>query len=332
MSGQWTRSASIDCVLRVDGPYEAWTGRDPQRLPGSRRPGSAPPPAAAGGLWLPEFDYVGDSRVGLTDAQGLDGAWNFLPEKQWFERAPAPLQAGHGRKQGALGTPAARLADVAWEFGDDGLVEADGRRLARVRFTHTYEVSGRVQQEVECFHLDPSRGYLPAYRSLDGGSVRTLDGRPYYQTYLLAARDCGDGRWFPERILSVRALIGPGATHSVQEVRVTDLDLSRPPEDALAVTLPGGSLVVSDSEFKKQFRIGSPQTIRARHLDDLEAELDATVPPPSPLVQMLTAPGAWRWPAAGAAAAALVVVLALVWRSRRKEKAGGRGDSPIAMS
>src|SRR5690242_3321890 len=74
LAGRWARSVSIDCVLRVDGAYEAWTGRDPLRAPGSPRAGSAPPPP--GNLWLREFDYVGDSRVGLTDAQGLDGAWN----------------------------------------------------------------------------------------------------------------------------------------------------------------------------------------------------------------------------------------------------------------
>jgi hypothetical protein len=318
LAGRWVNAVTIDCVLRVDGEFEVWTGRKPPLPLGGPPPARPGQWAAAWLLWFPDFNYVGNSRVGLTDAQGLSGAWNLLPSDHGFGPVPAPIGAGHGRKQSSVGGPNAYLADPDWELTDDGLVEADGGRRHRIRPTHTYESNGRTWREVECFHLDPARGHLPAYSSMDGNSLATLDGRPYYQTYLLAARDCGNGRWFPERVLSVRALMGAGMAHLIEEMRVTDLDLTRPPEGALTVTLPAGALVISDADFRKKFRLGSAQTIRPRHLPELEAELDATVPPPGLLEQMLPGRAVWRRVAFAAGGCLTVLLVGLVWRWRRR--------------
>jgi hypothetical protein len=113
-------------------------------------------------------------------------------------------------------------------------------------------------------------------------------------------------------------MISPGVAHLVSEVRVTELDLARPPEAEFAVRLPGGSLVVHGSNPRKQFRLAGPQTIHARHLPDLEAELDATLPPPSTFEQLLATLGWWRWAVVGLGAVVLVGALVVVWRWRRK--------------
>ena len=328
LAGKWVNAVSIDCVIRVDGEYEVWSGRKPLIPPGGPSPTKPGQWGAAGLLRFWNFDYIGDGRVGLTDAQGMDGAWNFLPGNQWFEIVSVPLRGGHGRKFGAVGTPDLLLDDPNFEFADDGTVEVNGRRLARVRFTYNYTNNGLVGQDLRQFHLDPSRGCLPAYKAMPASSVKTLDGRPFDQTYLVDAKDCGNGRWFPMRVLTVRAMLPPGVAHLVSEMRVTDLDLTRPPEDELAVRLPGGSLVVHGSNPRKQFRLASPQTIHARHLPDLETELDSTLPPPSTWEQLLAPFGSWRWPAIGLGAIVLVGALAIVWRWRRK---GARPPSPGAV-
>jgi hypothetical protein len=317
-AGKWVNAVSIDCVLRVDGEYEAWTGRVPPRPPSDAPPAKPGQWGAAGLLHLYDFDYIGNGRIGFTNGMGMSGAWNFLSSKSWFEVVQVPLRAGHGRKFGALGAPDVLLADPNFEFADLGTTEADSRRLVRVRFTYNYDINGRQGQDVREYHLDSSRGYLPGYQAMPGGSVKTLDGRPLDQTFLVDASDCGKGRWFPTRVLSVRAMIPPGVAHLVSELRVTDLDLARPPEDELAVRLPGGSLVIHNGNPKKRFQVSSAQTIRARQLPELEADLDATVPPPGMWEQLLAPFGSWRWPAVGLGAILLVGALVVVWRWRRK--------------
>ena len=328
LAGKWVNAVSIDCVLRVDGEYEAWSGRKPPAPPGGPPPAKPGQWGAAGLLHLWDFDYAGNSHIGLTDGKGMSGAWNLLPSDQWFEPVLAPIGAGHGRKQRSVGNPDTLLADPKWEFADEGSVEAAGRRLVRVWLSHTFAHRGGSFNHVERFHLDPTRGYLPTWRSLDVEPNRTLDGRPSEQTYLVEAKDCGSGRWFPMRVLSVRAMISPGIAHQVSELRVTELDLARPPDDEFAVRMPGGSLVVHGSNPRKQFRLAGPQTIHARHLPDLEAELDATLPPPSTWEQLLAPFESWRWPAIGLGAIVLVGALAIVWRWRRK---GARPPSPGAV-
>ena len=66
------------------------------------------------------------------------------------------------------------------------------------------------------------------------------------------------------------------------------------------------------------------QTIRARHLPDLEAELDVTLPPPSLLEQLLPGPGARRWLAVAVGACILVAALAFFRLSGRRRKAFGQ--------
>jgi hypothetical protein len=136
----------------------------------------------------------------------------------------------------------------------DGTVVEGGRTLLAVSW-------GNKGERLRLSHrFDPERGYLP---------VRIWDSDPatakiYYEAFILDAKNCGSGRWFPMRSIVVKGGVSGRWPKRVRETRVTDLKLERPDGKEFYLDVPARTqVVIVDSpnffNIKKDTRVHESQ-------------------------------------------------------------------------
>jgi hypothetical protein len=115
----------------------------------------------------------------------------------------------------------------------DGTVEEAGKPLLAV--SRGYKGEGLRTS----YRFDPERGYLVVhFWDSDPHS-----GKRNYEAFMVEAKDCGSGRWFP-----MRSIVVPGEENEpwprrVKEMRVTELTLGRPADQDFVLDVPAGTQV-----------------------------------------------------------------------------------------
>jgi hypothetical protein len=196
----------------------------------------------------------------------------------------------------------------------------DGQSLIGIRYTYTArDVAGIYE-----FWFDPTRGYLPVRinRALVG---KEQDGT---QIRILAARDCGKGRWFPERIVSATPK-PDGSGVRLNEMLVLELDTDhRPSPEEFAIALPGGTTVKRRDGQLGGIKLQEDEVIRASDLPDLFERVRLSSEAPTTgagLMGRLRTP--WRtWTVIGLG---VLLLLGLVWLKRRGRATPSRGPSVL---
>ena len=327
LAGKWVNAVSCDYRLLVDGGKQRWSARRVPPPPGGAaagRPGSVAP---SGLQYFSDFDYLCNGEIGISDAaRAGPGAWELYDLSfPFWPPDPVPLCVGHGPIWSPRYGPDALFADPeAVTFSDEGLREMGGRQVRLLRFVKLFNPPrGRSETLVSCFHLDPARGYLPVYYSLDSATRPSPSGHPCSQTYLLRAWDCGDGRWFPEQTLSVQAPVRSGRPFLVTEMRLTELDVDgRPSATAFRVTIPAGSEVSYPNAFSQRLRLVVETTVTPDDLPALFAQWEQSGPPPGRFERLLHAAIPFL-PWLGAGILFLAASAAFVWWLAGKRVPGG---------
>lgn len=156
-----------------------------------------------------------------------------------------------------------------------------GKEGAMYEYTESVEVAGQKLTEVKIHYhnsglqltylLDGKRGFLPTQMKITDTAKRLTVA----SAYLLEAKECTGGRWFPMRWVS---LAHPGnkseSRFAVTDCKVTDLDVDRKPLlSSFVVQVPKGARVNNGKDPGSQFAVDSDLTVTP---DKLSALLDKT--------------------------------------------------------
>ena len=163
-----------------------------------------------------------------------------------------------------------------YNFVGEGPQTLDGRPTVRARF---FSVVGDAAWVVD---FDPARGHLP-YRSqvLD----RSDDGkgplRVTNEAWVLDAKDCGKGRFFPTRVVDYWPYKHDEPMVDVRETVVKELDADFKPTPATFVHRPPDhtGVIYSRSKVCPSISLAAGEAIRAEDLPDLVKRLKAKLPP-----------------------------------------------------
>jgi hypothetical protein len=173
-----------------------------------------------------------------------------------------------------------------------GMTRRDSVAVISMTFTD------RTHGTKTVFELDPSRGYLPIYISARYKNSKVINGNPNAQALLTATRDCGEGRWFPDRYLYIRTPAQTGEEYSVLEMRVTELDVTTKPTAAdLSVKLPAGTEICSMKYVNPlhRFRLKQDETVSPDQISGLFEMLERASPDSLMDTAIPPAPSPYRW-------------------------------------
>lgn len=183
----------------------------------------------------------------------------------------------------------------------------DGRPVIELLFSHSGKPFTR-------FFLDPQQGYLPKevvyYTAHEG--VKVLN-----HVYLLEAKDCGKGRWFPTHVLSILAEYHNPVL--VRDIRVTELETDKHPTDGdFALAIPAGTQIRHAKAGEPGlFNLKQDEKVTPDDIPRLFAMLEEK--PKQPLMD--TAIPKKGWPATsiyyGIGAVVSLLVCFVLWRRRR---------------
>lgn len=128
-------------------------------------------------------------------------------------------------------------------------------------------VHGQAQSFDVEYYFDPSRGSLPlkvVCHNEPPWSAQKFDS----VRYLIEAKPCTQGRWFPMRWILLWIYPGRSAVE-VQEIRVTELDVdNRPTAKDFAVVIPAGTEIVQELKDAK----GAPVAFQLRQEEVVSLE------------------------------------------------------------
>ncbi|HVK19139.1 MAG TPA: hypothetical protein VM533_19560 [Fimbriiglobus sp.] len=264
------------------------------------------------------FTYLTD---GTTDFHYEYGGYAAVYAAGWpnspGEATPLTLGMYDLRRRLAPDTLLANPAEFT--FAPDDLPATDGRPTVAARFAGKVETIALTWR----FAFDPARGHLPVRMVASDGIS------PQSEVWLLEARDCGGGRFFPTKYVSFHH---PRTSDRPLDMRlyvVTELDPDyTPTREDLTVTLPAGTQVSlqlqQSSVWPRSF--GLPTTLHADDLSAVTANLEAQAPRRLDRSRLRELAGRF-WPWGAALAGGLgVIVLAQLWlvgRRRRQPRLHG---------
>lgn len=135
-------------------------------------------------------------------------------------------------------------------------------------------------------------------------------------------RDCGNGRWFPGRVVRMLYLEA-SQQWRVHDCRVTELIIDKRPDPAhFKIKMPAGTTVLDYDDSRKQFKTKQSETI---DIDDIPTVYKMTqAAGETPLMDTAVEvhrPKRSRWAIWGVSAAAVVVVAGLARRMIRRRAA-----------
>lgn len=304
------------------------------------------------GIWVVDGDKVRYELLPVgrlkIEGAGGDGAFSVtLPPEIYLANGPAGLKADLVMNGGILYSrdkvPSRPPSLTPWDFADlhgTGEDYTFGRLIAEYSGRpDVYQFSLRGPEELRgkrvvrvdvhsgdvfnVFFLDPKRAYLPVEIWCP------VKGQPDIKVFVTHVRACSNARWFPERCVVVwlppREYKDAGVT--VRELRVTELDVDRPPaEEAFAVTTPHRLQLHDGSNPNSGIQIQAGRTIHVRDLPSLvrgqelqtQAHGGASVPEDSRLP---------FWVIIGLNVIVVTALMA-VWYGHRRARRGHRPPDP----
>jgi hypothetical protein len=191
----------------------------------------------------------------------------------------------------------------------------DGNELIGDMPVLTFRVGETPKAGAYKYSLAPDRGFLPWRIYLSDEK----SGRLLATAYLTDARDCGNGRWFPERSVTVNEP-ARGGMYGVREIRVVSLDIEHAASDSdLSIELPAGTAVVNPADMVSSVTLERSREVRPSELKDL---LDRTTGAVSSRVlnANASAGSATRWRVLGMTSLCVFVLLvaSVVYRYLRR--------------
>lgn len=218
---------------------------------------------------------------GREELHGNDLGLNvYTPDLPASPQPPHPLTTGQFDFR--LGRTPDRMAEKPDEFDirGEGRQTLDDRATVRVRFeARGGELAGQYAYVVD---FDPARGHLP-YRTQVlyrlGGANKPL--RVVYEAWVPEAKDCGKGRFFPTRVVSVSVPEGDKPGVSVWETAVRSIDPDfTPARDTFEYRPPvkGGHVVYSRGQVYASVGIGPDEVFTPESLPGVVERLRAKLP------------------------------------------------------
>ncbi len=173
--------------------------------------------------------------------------------------------------------------------------------------------------------LDPSRGHLPCRGVLAAAHANGDEQATGHEFWLLDAKDCGRGRFFPTRFVWVSSPREKGGGQfRVTEYAAAELIVDRvPTREDLSIELPAGTtLALSHPDGRPSFTLQRDTAIHPDDLAGLVADLEARLPPQSRTGLVARLARWWPWLAAGVGGAVAVLLVQLLLTRRRRTTPG----------
>ncbi|MCI0700372.1 MAG: hypothetical protein L0241_04760 [Planctomycetia bacterium] len=319
LAGKWRPTVTTTVIHIVDGDKERYeqTGGSVD-LPKTR---TGPKGTSVSSATLPSYSYLAGPIGDVMYSPTLQSAnLTRREEGELTSEATTPLGVqcvGQRNRKGPSwmeSNPGLMKTEYLGRMTVDG-INVIGARFTRINTRSSYE-----------YWFDPARGYLPARCNI------TTDGELALRVYLQGARQCSQGRWFPEVSLAITPY--PNQTRvQVREIKVLELNVDTPPKDEdFFIKIPAGTQV--SFRYKDGFfKLKQDETIYAHTLDDLFTMSDRAVT--TPLADTgLPVYRKWGWPVwvAIGVGVLLVVVGTILWYRRRGNRpttlGGATCDAP----
>lgn len=312
LARKWVNARSAEDLLIVEDDYERFE-RNGTSLPTKAEKKIAPKVMKGGVGYVPS-----DGLSSRKFLRGIPGRLSYNPILQTMNlysrtTAMSGLAVSTPLDMGCLGYrnekgPDRLLADTAdYQPTFLGREVVNGVSAIGTRFLK------KSVGEVFEFWLDGSRGFLPVRCNFT-----TTDGR-VVQYHLLGARECSNGRWFPDRVLSITPPKEKSGTFHLRETQVLELDADHRPGTAVfTISVPAGTGLKWYDKPGPNVRLKQDESINVLDLPELfdKAEKASS----SPLIDTgLSHQRSWPWMWIGLVGGSLCVatgIFLLVWRRR----------------
>lgn len=312
LKGKLFNVSSYECRLVTDGKCDCFVGFAP---PPNEARAEKMPGGKIARLALPGYAgrYLGDGSRSINYSPGMKSVNLYSAEKDYREPEPSPLfwMVGHRNPYFTM----MQRDPERYVFSVVGFEEVLGRPVITVRFDDKklMDMPGGPIAVALTYSFDPARGHLPIRH------VRLWNGKPITQQYVTHVIDCGNDRWFPERI--VKLVTRKDGLFDVGETKTLELDVDhRPKRDEFTIDVPAGTGVLEyGNETGKFFRLKQDEKINIDDLPRLFQMLDEVKV--NPRMDTAIRPPYSSWPRWAAGAVGLVLALGGAWYLWRRRTA-----------
>ena len=238
----------------------------------------------------------------------------YTPDLPCDPRPPNPLATG--AFDWRLQSTPDRMLDQPgrFQFRGEGVQSLDGKPTIRARFVDRDNSSEFVVD------FDPARSYLPLRTEVwNTGAGPKGSAELLTTSWLIDAKDCGGGRFFPMRSVTITTPDSNSHSWCVWETSVTSLDADyRPPSTAFEYKLPKGTpLLHFRSDRQPMLSLKQDETITPENLTQFLSRM--TFPRSQADVAGRRRPRWWLWVAIGSVGVYGIVVAAVKWGRPRRD-------------
>jgi hypothetical protein len=237
-----------------------------------------------------EEHYLSNDRIRAHQSR-LIHAMNLLPAEQddqaGIQVTPFSFGVMGADEQLNPGRLLKRVVDGQGAGTYEGTVNEEQRTLVAV----SLGPGGGTNQY---YRFDPDRGYLATHfwRS------NPESGKISFEVFVLEAKKCGSGRWFPMLSIVVQGGVDGPWPKTVKEIRVSELSLEKPNADDFCldvaahtrVAFANGTSFVTIAE-NKRVDGAALEALAQQLLDKQNGRVVAGGPPIQPVRRM-----PWLWP------------------------------------
>jgi hypothetical protein len=219
------------------------------------------------GAWFATEKFLADNNRQISFDATMRSASLFEANAPHASINATPLNMGFLGPNVKYG-PDYRLEHVEeFEFAGGGPETVNGLQLVSVSFR------SRQSGSQARFVLDPARGFLPVLGFKSCRRPGAAPDSPKVHMRLLKARECPDGRWFPEHVVSATVPDNSGGRFDVQEIKVIELQLDpKLTEEDFSIDIPAGTMVLAPNVAATEgvfFRTKQDEHVGLRDLDGM---------------------------------------------------------------
>ncbi|MBX9583681.1 MAG: hypothetical protein K2X87_25545 [Gemmataceae bacterium] len=218
-----------------------------------------------------------------------------------------------------------RMAGLPGQFDliGEGVQTLDGRPTVRARFITR---SGQTAWVVD---YDPARGYLP-YRvqRLSRPEGTNVPLQLEVESWVTEAKDCGKGRFFPTRVVTVSPVGDGTSTVLFWEtlVKSVDPDFKPTPETFAYRPSAGTPVIYFRSGLSPGFELDRSEAIRPSDLPSLVERAKLRLP--NVTGEVVRRPRWWLWAGGGLGSVALLLLGLLIVRRLGRDKSPRPTSTP----
>lgn len=318
-AGRWTNRVNTPAFYLVDGDHERYEIDGIKKPTGQgtvlkeEKQGTGPPVRKIQENRPPADRYLRSEVGGLSYSPAMQSI-NLYPlsAPRSGLHYPTPLDMGFLGHRGGAG-PDRRLAQPEkFEATFLGRKMWDDQLLVGIRFKYVEH-----QQTYE-YWFDPARGYLPAIRQASNPHSLST-------SYLLDARECSNGRWFPTRVVSTVGGPQPGGAQYVSQIEVVELETDkRPAVEEFTIDVAAGTVVCEWDDVSAFYSLRKNEKINVRDLPEVFQKLETARTNRRQDTGLTHNYRTW-WPWIGCGLAVAVLALGVYfWRRRVSSAAAAR--------